>query len=182
MGAGILPITIYNGKIYFLFGKENKYENFECGWSDFGGGTDTNETFIETACREGSEELTGFLGSASDIKKMLKHPYVIDYKDVSGKHNIYRTHIFPLKYDPYLTFYYNNNQQFLQKYLDPKIIKSSKIFEKEEIKWVCITDLKKMKKQFRLFYQNIIDIILKNQKDIISHFQYIKNKNKTRKY
>ena len=39
-----------------------------------------------------------------------------------------------------------------------------------------------MKKQFRLFYQNIIDIILKNQKDIISHFQYIKNKNKTRKY
>ena len=44
-------------------------------------------------------------------------------------------HIFPFEYNELLPFYYNNNQRFIQKRLDPKIIKSTKIFEKEEIKW-----------------------------------------------
>jgi hypothetical protein len=39
MGAGILPTTIHNGKLYFLFGKEGKYEDSAPGFSDFGGGT-----------------------------------------------------------------------------------------------------------------------------------------------
>ena len=59
-----------NGKLYFLFGKENKYADTP-GFSDFGGGTDNNESFLETAVREGGEELTGFLGNDNDIHKML---------------------------------------------------------------------------------------------------------------
>ena len=39
MGASILPVTIYNGKLYFLFGKERDIDE-NPGWSDFGGGTD----------------------------------------------------------------------------------------------------------------------------------------------
>ena len=184
MGAGILPITICSdGKIYFLFGKENKYEDSASGWSDFGGGTDNKETFFQTACREGSEELTGFLGSSNDIAAMLKKnggaytkgcdaftkgcdAYTIDYTDKSGKYGTYRTHIFPLTYDPMLPYYYNNNQRFLQKHLSPEIIKSTKIFEKAEIRWICIDDLKKMRKQFRSFYQHIVDEILANKYEI----------------
>ena len=52
MGAGILPTTIHNGKLYFLFGKESKYEDSAPGFSDFGGGTDNSESFLETAVRE----------------------------------------------------------------------------------------------------------------------------------
>ena len=168
MGAGILPITICSdGKIYFLFGKENKYEDSASGWSDFGGGTDNKETFFQTACREGSEELTGFLGSSNDIATMLKTKgYTIDYTDKSGKYGTYRTHIFPLTYDPMLPHYYNNNQRFLQKHLSPEIIKSTKIFEKAEIRWICIDELKKMRKQFRSFYQHIVDEILANKSEI----------------
>ena len=70
MGAGILPTTIHNNKLYFLFGKENKYADTP-GWSDIGGGTDNDETFMQTAMREGAEELTGFLGMENDIKKLL---------------------------------------------------------------------------------------------------------------
>ena len=170
MGAGILPITICSdGKIYFLFGKENKYEDSASGWSDFGGGTDNKETYFQTACREGSEELTGFLGSSNDIAVMLKTKggaYTIDYTDKSGKYGTYRTHIFPLTYDPMLPHYYNNNQRFLQKHLSPEIIKSTKIFEKAEIRWICIDELKKMRKQFRSFFQHIIDEILANKSEI----------------
>lgn len=183
MGAGILPITICSdGKIYLLFGKENKYEDSASGWSDFGGGTDNKETFLQTACREGSEELTGFLGSSSDIAHMLKKNdvYFIDYTDNSGKHGTYRTHIFPMKYDPMLPYYYNNNQRFLQKHLDPKIIQSTKIFEKAEIRWICIDQLKKMRSQFRSFYQNIIDEIIANKSEIIKFVKERKMRSTTK--
>ena len=166
MGAGILTTTIHNNKLYFLFGKENKYEDSAPGFSDFGGGTDNNETYFETAIREAGEELTGFLGNDNDIRTLLKKygTYNIDYK--TGGHNIYRMHIFPFEYDEYLPFYYNNNQRFLQKRLDPKIIQKSKIFEKEEIRWVCVDDLLKMRSQFRSYFQNIVDIILAQKVDI----------------
>jgi len=169
MGAGILPTTIVNNKLYFLFGKENKYEDSASGFSDFGGGTDNKESFLETAIREGGEELTGFLGNDNDLKKMLKKhgTYNIDYK--TDGHDLYRMHIFPIKYDPLLPHYYNNNQRFLQKRLAPKIFKTTKIFEKAEIRWVCVDDLKKMRPQFRSYFQHIVDMML-NQKDSIRKF------------
>ena len=165
MGAGILPTTIVNNKLYFLFGKENKYADTP-GWSDFGGGTDNEESLINTAIREAVEELTGFLGMEKDIKQLLKRKgtYNIDYK--SGGHSSYRMHIFPIEYDTQLPFYYNNNQKFLQHNLDSKLLKNSKIFEKEEIKWICIDDILKMRKQFRSYFQNIVDIIIKEKKNI----------------
>jgi 8-oxo-dGTP pyrophosphatase MutT (NUDIX family) len=167
MGAGILPTTIHKNKVYFLFGKENQHEKSAPGFSDFGGGTDNNETFLETAIREGGEELTGFLGNDRDIKKLLKKhgTYNIDYNDPNG-HATYRMHIFPYEYDPMLAFYYNNNQQFLQKNLDPEVIKNTKIFEKAEIRWICIDDIKKMRPQFRHYFRNLLDKILEEREQI----------------
>jgi hypothetical protein len=175
MGAGILPTTIRNGKIWFLFGKENKFEKSAPGFSDFGGGKDNNETPLETAIREGGEELTGFLGTDEQLKKQLKAhgTYNIDFAE-----NKYRTHIFPMKYDPYLEKYYNNNQKFIQKRLDPNIIKTSKIFEKAEIKWICIDDLPKMKPKFRHFFVNIVDQIIQQKTEIAA---FIAKSNGTRK-
>jgi hypothetical protein len=166
MGAGILPTTILNGKLHFLFGKENKHEASAPGFSDFGGGTDNKETFLQTAVREGGEELTGFLGSGNVVKKMLsKHgTYNIDYK--SNPTDTYRMHIFPMEYNPFLELYYNNNQKFIQAHLDPSIIKQTKIFEKEEIRWICIDDLDKMKSEFRFYFVNIVEMVINQQKDI----------------
>lgn len=168
MGASILPVTIHKGKLYFLFGKERAIDE-NPGWSDFGGGTDNSESFLQTAIREGGEELTGFLGSDTDIKQLLKKhgTYDVDYK--STGYGIFRVHIFPMDYDEFLPHYYNNNQRFLQKRLNPKIIRDSKIFEKAEIRWICVDDFAKMKKDFRSFYQNIVDLIL-NKKSEINDF------------
>jgi len=68
-----------------------------------------------------------------------------------------------------LPFYYNNNQRFLQKKLDPEIIKSTKIFEKAEIRWICVDDIIKIRSQFRSYFQNIVDMIYQ-QKDDIQYF------------
>ena len=165
MGASILPVTLHNNKIYFLFGKERDIDE-NPGWSEFGGGTDNSETFIQTAIREGAEELTGFLGNSSDIRKKLNKygTYNIDYN--STGYSTYRCHIFPMQYDELLPYYYNNNQRFLQKKLDPKIIRNTKIFEKTQIKWFSFNDIKTHFKEFRTFYKNIIELILDNKTNI----------------
>jgi 8-oxo-dGTP pyrophosphatase MutT (NUDIX family) len=168
MGAGILPTTIHKGKLYFLFGKEGKYEDSAPGFSDFGGGTDDNETFMETAIRESGEEFTGFLGSDDEVRQLLRRygTYNIDYQDVDRKHKPYRMHIFPFAYNEWLPYYYNNNQRFLQKRLDPHVLKTSKIFEKAEIRWVPIDQLKKMRPQFRSYFRHIVDKMLAQQGNI----------------
>jgi hypothetical protein len=165
MGGSILPVTIHNNKIYFLFGRERDIDE-NPGWSDFGGGSDKGETLFQTAIREGGEEMTGFLGSSADIKKLLNKygTYNIDYK--SEGYTTYRCHIFPMNYDEKLPFYYNNNQQFLQKRLDQKVIRDTKIFEKTQIKWFAFDEIKKDIKQFRSFYQNIVHLILGNKSAI----------------
>jgi hypothetical protein len=167
MGASILPVTIYKGKLYFLFGKERALDE-NPGWSDFGGGTDAGETYLQTAIREGGEEMTGFLGSSTDIKQMLTKygTFNIDYESPGSKYGVYRVHIFPTTYNEFLPFYYNNNQRFLQKRLNPKVIKDSKIFEKAEIRWICIDEIAKMRKEFRSFYKNIVDLILEKRGEI----------------
>jgi hypothetical protein len=166
MGASILPVTLCNGKILFLFGKERPIDE-NPGWSDFGGGTDNNESYFETASREGAEELTGFLGEKNEIKRLIKKhgTFNVDYNS-GGKYGIYRCHICPIDYDEYLTKYYNNNQKFLQKHLNKNIIRDTKIFEKTEIKWFSFDDMRRNKKHFRKFYQNIVTMILANKSEI----------------
>ena len=189
MGAGILPTTIHNNKLYFLFGKEGKFEDTAPGFSDFGGGTDNNESFLETAVREGGEEFTGFLGNDKEIRNMLTQHGTYNIDHSSEGHSVYRTHIFPFAYDEYLPYYYNNNQRFLQKKLPDNVFKTTKIFEKAEIRWICIDDIKSMRAKFRFWYRNIIDKILLEKSDIRKfietslkkHTKKKAPKNKTRK-
>lgn len=165
MGAGILPTAIHNGKLFFLFGRENKYETSAPGFSDFGGGTDHQETFLETAVREAGEELTGFLGTPSEVRRMLKKgTFLIDH--LSEGHSTYRMHIFFYPFNPWLPHFYNNNQIFLQKHLPAKVIQSTKIFEKERIEWICVDDLHKRRAQFRPYFRSIVDQLLDKKKDI----------------
>ena len=166
MGASILPITVHNGKILLLFGKERDIDE-NPGWSDFGGGTDKGESFLQTAVREGGEEMTGFLGSSDDIKRLLKRfgTFNLDYKSDNG-YGTYRCHIFPMAYDDYLPHYYNNNQRFLQKRLPSSIIRNTKICEKTQINWFDINELAKRRSDFRGFYRNIIDLIVENKTEL----------------
>jgi hypothetical protein len=78
-------------------------------------------------------------------------------------------HIFPFEYNHWLPLYYNNNQRFLQKHLPEEVFKTTKIFEKAEIRWICVDELKKMRPQFRSYFQNIIDLMLQ-QKNSIYNF------------
>lgn len=177
VAGSILPIAIHENKIYFLFGKENPLEDSSKGWSDFGGGTEKGENPFETALREGSEELTGFLGDKKQIQKLIRKSGGI-YEVVV---NDYHVHIFLMEYDPNLPTYYNNNHAFLWKRMDKKELNETRLFEKIEIKWFSENELNTKRKLFRHFYQTIVGEI-QNQLPQIREFANKKNtNNKTRK-
>ena len=171
VAGSILPVTIHNNKLYFLFGKENPMEDSAKGWSDFGGGVENGETPYSTAKREGGEELTGFLGDGKQIKKLI-HKNGGIYKI---QHNNYHIHIFFLEYDENLPKYYNNNHRFLWERMDKNVLSKTKLFEKIEINWFSIEDMKNKRSEFRSFYQEIVDKFIENQENI---YHFIENKSK----
>lgn len=178
VAASILPVTIHNGELYFLFGKENPMEDSSKGFSDFGGKVDEGETIFKAALREGSEELTGFLGNQQELSKLIKKnggTYKI-------KHNDYNVHIFYFKYDENLPLYYNNSHTFLWNRMDKKLLNDTKLFEKIEIDWFSINDMKRRKREFRNFYQEIIEKFIEDKENIRHFLEKRQNVNrKTRK-
>jgi 8-oxo-dGTP pyrophosphatase MutT (NUDIX family) len=176
VAGSLLPVSIYKNKLYFLFGKENSMEDSSKGWSDFGGGMDSGETPFTTALREGGEELTGFLGDSKSLQKTIK--------DAGGvykiSHNDYHVHIFFMEYDENLPKYYNANHQFLWQRMNKKLLNDSKLFEKIEIGWFSVADMISRKKEFRNFYQEIVDIFIEKQADV-SKFIRSRKSRKTHK-
>jgi 8-oxo-dGTP pyrophosphatase MutT (NUDIX family) len=178
VAGSILPIAFHNGKLYFLFGKENPMEDSQKGWSDFGGGVENGETPFKTALREGGEELTGFLGDEKSIHKLLKKSGF--HKIV---HNKYHVHAFFMDYDENLPKHYNNNHKFLWERMDKQYLNSTKLFEKIEIKWFSVEELTSMRSVFREFYREIVDKIKENIPQLMKmHNKRAKSKTKhTRK-
>ncbi len=166
MPAGsILPVALHNGKLYFLFGKENPMEDSSRGFSDFGGGKEAGESFFDAAIREGSEELTGFFGSGKQLKAHIKKRggcFEMPYHFENG--NEYRVHIICVDYDEGLVEHFNNNHQFLwqHKAISNKTLNGSKLFEKIEIKWVCETQLRSFMPKMRAFYRDIANLLIVN--------------------
>jgi 8-oxo-dGTP pyrophosphatase MutT (NUDIX family) len=176
-GGGILPVAIKNDNVYFLFGKENELDDTP-GWADFGGGADNGETPFDTALREGSEEINGILGSAEQLRKQVKQN-----KISTIKFKTYTTYVYMMDYDSKLPFYYKNNYEFFSRYLPHvKHKKDNGLLEKSKIRWFTFEELKEEKKNFRSFYQNIVDLILKQEKMITDKMiQSNKTKTKTRR-
>ena len=177
MGGGALPVAYNkkNKKVYLLFGKENEYLNKDSpGWSDFGGGEKPGESALDTALREGCEELNGFFGCEGDIKRLVKDNLV-----TSLNHERYTTFLFQIDYDENLPVYFNNNYKFLKSHVNNLVRHSTNgLFEKSDIKWMTFDDLRKERGTFRSYYRNVVDVILENEEDITSKLLQNKKRRK----
>jgi hypothetical protein len=157
-GSSVLPVALHKGELYFLFGKENELEDSAKGYSDFGGGVEKGENILETALREGGEELTGFLGDGRSLQKHM---------DAHGghlkmQHDQYHMHLFCLEYDPRLPVYYNQNHAFLWERMDKRLLSQTKLFEKIKIEWFTVPMMKRRRNEFRSFYRDIVDDLIAN--------------------
>jgi 8-oxo-dGTP pyrophosphatase MutT (NUDIX family) len=172
-GGGLLPTAIKNNKLYFLFGLENELDDTP-GWADFGGGAEEGETVLDTAIREGGEEINGMLGYGEKLKKRVKQNKIANIV-----FKTYTTFIFKTDYDANLPSYYKNNYEFFSKYLpEVKAKLDNGLLEKSKIRWFSIDELKTERNTFRSFYQHIVDLIIKQYSFLL---QKMKAKESTKK-
>ena len=94
-GAGILPFARHEGFIYLFLGRENVEGGHSASgqWSDFGGGKENDETELETALREGEEELNGLFGNREILSNLVKQT------DIVIKTKTFYTYLMEVKYD-----------------------------------------------------------------------------------
>ena len=159
MGAGILPVTIMKGTIFFLLGKERYNQNY---WCDFGGSSIDNESIYQTAIREGYEELDGFFGNQQELKKKVNKSLIKPcYTDR------YTTFLFSVDYKElyYFEKYFNNHRNFIDTELN--LNKKEGIFEKSEIRLFTKKDLVKNINEIRPFYREIVYQLIDLSKDEI---------------
>jgi 8-oxo-dGTP pyrophosphatase MutT (NUDIX family) len=178
--ASILPVAFHKGKLHFLFGKENPLEDSAKGFSDFGGGIEPGESAFEAALREGSEELTGFLGTNAELKSRLSKSgvYTIVHSFSDKSEDTYTVHLFPLDYSDEIVEYFNQNHAFLWSRMNKRLLNRSKLFEKIRIEWFCEDDLTKRLVEYRGFYREIVQTILQH-KSRIRAFMSKRKPNKT---
>lgn len=159
MGAGILPVTILKGSIIFLLGREQN-SNY---WSDFGGSSNKGESILNTAIREGYEELDGFLGNQNQLENL-----VINNLVSLCNTNRYTTFLFYVKPQVLcsIPYFFNNHRTFLE---DELIINYKKegLFEKKEIKLFNKKDLIINYQEIRPFYRDIVSQLLEIEKNEI---------------
>jgi len=161
VASAFLPVAWHQGELYFLFGKE-AHDDSAPGFSDFGGRVEKNEDIYAAGLREMAEETTGFLGGPDEVAALIERNGGV----FTLSHNGYHVHLFRLDYDPKLVEYYNNNHRFVAQRLDPAYLKKTMIFEKVEIQWMTVAEMRERRGEFRRFYQRIVDKILKNSGSI----------------
>lgn len=172
MGAGIMPIAVYKETLFVLLGKERFKENKKNLWCDFGGGVDKKNKFeinnpYYTAIREGVEELNGLLGDFKILKNKVDQHLLCN---ISNNDDTYHSFLFNIDYDINLPIYFNNQNKFIEEKLYNIATANNGLFEKSEIKWFSIIQLKKIlhddKPFFRKHFISIINQIIKNEKNI----------------
>ena len=171
MGAGILPVALHKGVLFLLIGQERKNGL----WCDFGGTANKKEKPFDTAIREGGEELNGFLGVNEELENIVNPNMVL-----SICFERYTTYIFKTDYDENMCCYFNNVNNFAEVHLKEKIENyHNGLFEKTQIKWMKIDDLKTREEReiFRPWYIPIVESIVKNEKFIIKEIKNIQKKN-----
>jgi len=122
--AGIIPVTIINGKYYFLLGLEKSNNK----WSGFVGGSEPGETPKETAVREFHEETKLIF---QNVPILLDEPSFIDLTS-SGK----KVYLW------FITMEYNENINSL---FNSKKIKDRHFNEKSELRYFSLSEIVRSK-------------------------------------
>tara|TARA_B100001769_G_scaffold217330_1_gene177060 strand:- start:4461 stop:5000 length:540 start_codon:yes stop_codon:yes gene_type:complete len=174
MGAGILPVTFYKGILYILLGQERHNPSL---WSDFGGSSNTGEDRLDTATREGEEELNGFLGNKEELKNFIKNNPIMAISSPEAK---YTTFLLKIKYNEELPYYFRKNSEFVKKYNPELIKKNNGLYEKKRIAWFAVHEKYISCKDYpnfeiRTHYKQIIHSVIHNKNYIITQIRDNKN-------
>lgn len=161
-GGGVLPVRIVNEELYFLFG----LERYDGGWSDFGGSHEKGEETIDTAIREGYEELSGLLGDMQTMATEVKQNLVdtIDCKTYVIYVYAPSSTLHPNLDD--LPTFFKRNYDFVNKTTPQLITDNNGLYEKTTVRWFTVKEAMSEKSTFRRFYRHMLDAVLRRETHI----------------
>ena len=155
-GAGILPFARKNDMIYLFLGRENMEGGHSASgkWSDFGGGKEGNESELETALREGEEELNGLFGNREILSKQ------IDKTNITIKTKTFYTYLMEVKYDPNKVDELKIKYEYALKHTPEIVFEHNGLFEKDRGIWLNLSDVEDFRPNLRKWYNPIINKIV----------------------
>lgn len=163
MGAGILPVTLIKGSLFFLLGREHHHNNY---WCDFGGSANFEESAFETGIREGYEELGGFLGNKNELESLVTNNLIsLCY---TKRYTTFVFYVKPQLLCP-LPYYFNNNRKFLENELILDYKKEG-LFEKNQVKLFNKKDILVEYEHIRPFYRKILPQLLELDKNSLEKY------------
>ena len=133
--AGILPYTKYNGKVYFLLGRDTDNR-----WSDFGGRCEPNDRgdFEVTACREFTEESLGSIFSYDHSRKLIKNnKKTIKIKSITPSGNDYYMYLMKINFDNNIRTKFLSTRNFITSIENI----DKKYMEKNDVRWISMETL-----------------------------------------
>ncbi|CAO5676613.1 MAG: hypothetical protein NEHIOOID_00131 [Holosporales bacterium] len=130
--VGIVPVHVVDNELYILLGRESAKADAHKAYqfSEFGGATIKNQTFLHNLLREAYEESCGLLHFQEE--EILKNSQIF-YLDRNNRDIFYVMH-------PVLKALTNKEFKAAQKKFT-----DIKYHEKDEIEWICLSDLLKYK-------------------------------------
>lgn len=162
VGGGVLPVAFHDGQLYFLFGEEAE----ERKWIDFGGGAKPGETLLQNVVRECCEEMDGFFGTPNEIRQLIRDQLLLKLKLPT-----YTSFLVKMPYDPNLPVYFNNHHKFIETHL-PNLICRKGLFEKRQIKWMTLADIKQKRSHFRHYYTPLLDLLSEHESFLLDEMQF----------
>ncbi len=155
-GAGILPFARHNENIYLFLGRENMEGGHSASgqWSDFGGGKENDETELETALREGEEELNGLFGNAEILSNLVKKT------NITIKTKTFYTYLMEVKYDINKVNELKIKYEYALQHTPDLVFAHNGLYEKDRGIWLKLEDVNEFKPNLRRWYYYIIDKIV----------------------
>jgi hypothetical protein len=156
-GAGIIPIAIYNDKLYILLGREAKGRD-KGKYDAFGGGPNKEDkTPRDTALREGYEESMGFFGTKSYIDKSMK----LLMPDLATDF------ILKIDYTPDTPRLFNNVYRYMKK----GCVRIRKGYlEKDQLRWFPVNK-KQSIYNFRYYFKKMYKYLVENHDEVLKRIR-----------
>ena len=156
-GAGIIPIAIYNDKLYILLGREAKGRD-KGKYDAFGGGPNKEDkTPRDTALREGYEESMGFFGTKSYIDKSME----LLMPDLETDF------ILKIDYTPDIPRLFNNVYRYMKK----GCIRIRKGYlEKDQLLWFPVNK-KQSVDNFRYYFKKMYKYLVENHDEVLKRLR-----------
>lgn len=148
-GAGICPITFYNGEMYLFLGKDKMDNTF----SDFGGRCELEDkgNSLNTAMREFYEETCGIIMDMKSLKNRMsnKDNYTTVYSKTQKGYNYYM-YILQIPYNPSYRAIYRKLTYYMKWKKLYKVM-----MEKNDVVFVSLASLVKNEKlMLRKVFEN----------------------------